>query len=107
MRAYASSHLVSLAALPLTAFLHSFDRVQNPWWFGGNINAGLPGGAEIAKNLMAKCWVGAHDEEKDNTGLAVKLIAKRKFTRAEVQDMVPSGTRVEELGVGEEIVLKA
>ena len=107
VRAYASSHLVSAAALPLTAFLHSFDRVQNPWWLGGNINAGLPGGVEIAKNLMAKCWVGAHDEEKENSGLAVMMIAKKKFTRTEVQDMVSSGTRVESLAVGEELVLRA
>lgn len=57
---------------------------------------------------MAKCWVGAHDEEKENTGLAVLMIAKRKFTRAEVQDMVvSSGTQVEELSVGEELVLRA
>lgn len=107
IRNYASSHLVCSAALPLTAFLHSFDRVQNPWWLGGNINAGLPGGVEIAKSLMAKCWVGAHDEDKENSGLSVIRAATRKYTRAEVREMVGKETQVEELGVGEELILRA
>ncbi|MCJ1465240.1 hypothetical protein MMC07_003856 [Pseudocyphellaria aurata] len=107
IRDYASSHLVSSAALPLTAFLHSFDRVQNPWWLGGNINAGLPGGVEIAKSLMTKCWVGAHDEDKENSGFSVIRAATRKYNRAEVQEMVGKETQVEELGVGEELVLRA
>lgn len=106
IRNYASSHLVSSAALPLTAFLHSFDRVQNPWWLGGNINAGLPGGVEIAKSLMAKCWVGAHDEDKDNSGFSVIRAATRKYTQTEVREMVGKETQVEELGVGEELVLR-
>ena len=107
IRNYASSHLVSSAALPLTAFLHSFDRVQNPWWLGGNINAGLPGGVEIARSLMAKCWVGAHDEDKENSGISVIRAATRKYTRAEVREMVGKETQVEELSVGEDLVLRA
>ena len=107
IRPYASSHLVSTAALPLTLLLHSFDRVQNPWWLGGNISAGLPGGADIARTLMAKCWVGAHDEEKENSGVSIKKIVTRKFPRKEVVEMVGSRTRVEQLGVGEELVLRA
>lgn len=107
LRSYASSHLVASAALPLTALLHSFDRVQNPWWLGGNINAGLPGGVEIAKNLMAKCWISAHDEDKENSGISVMKVATRKHTRSEVSEMVGKPTGVEVLAVGAEIVLHA
>ena len=46
IRPYASSYLVSESALPLTALLHSFDCVENPWWLGGNISAGSPGGTD-------------------------------------------------------------
>lgn len=107
VRNYASSHLVSNAALPLTALLHSFDRVNNPWWMGGNVAAGSPGGVEIAKNLMAKCWISAHDEVKDNTGISVAQVRTRKYSLQEVMDQVAAaGTQVMNLGVGEEVVLK-
>ncbi|MCJ1229162.1 hypothetical protein MMC12_005827 [Toensbergia leucococca] len=114
IRTYASSHLVKAAALPLTALLHSFDRVQNPWYLGGNISAGLPGGLEIAQNLLAKCWVSAHDEEKEDTGFSVKKISCKKYSVEQVQEMVKLGSRcgkvgmeVRVLGVGEEMVLQA
>ena len=97
------------AALPLTLLLHSFDRVQNPWWMGGNVAAGLPGGVEIARNLMARCWVSAHDEDKDNTGLSVMQVKTRKYNIEEVDEMVRSlsgSTSVFNLGVGQELVLK-
>ena len=110
IRAYASSHLVQTAALPLTLLLHSFDRVSNPWWMGGNIAAGLPGGVEIARNLMARCWISAHDEDKENSGVSVASIKKIKYTTGEVSSMVGEGggfTRVLNLVCGEAIVLKA
>ena len=77
---------------------------------GGNVNKGLPGGVEIAQNLMARCWISAHDEDKENTGLAVKKIRTRKYTRDECQDMIrqtKAGTSVQTLGVGREVYLKA
>ena len=110
IRNYASSHLVQAAALPLTLLLHSFDRVQNPWWMGGNVAAGLPGGVEIARNLMARCWISAHDEDKDNTGVSVLQVKTRKYTIEEVDEMVRNqggSTSVFNLGVGQELVLKA
>lgn len=110
LRDYASSHLVQAAALPLTLLLHSFDRVQNPWWMGGNVAAGLPGGVEIAHHLMARCWVSAHDEDKDNSGLSVKQVKTRKYNTEEVVEMVRDqcgSTSVVNLGVGQELVLKA
>lgn len=111
IRAYASTHLVSVAALPLTLLLHSFDRVQNPWYMGGNLATGSPGGIEIAQNLMAKCWISAHDEDKDNTGLSVISTKIRKYTKEEVREMLRqhlgSNVNVANLGPGSEMVLKA
>ncbi|EOD48173.1 hypothetical protein UCRNP2_5140 [Neofusicoccum parvum UCRNP2] len=94
---YASTHLVQQSALPLTALLHSFDRVDNPWYLGGNIAAGVPGGSEIARQLMAKCWVGAHDEEKDNRGVSVM---KLKVRRMEVEEVRQS---LEEKGISAKV----
>ena len=111
IRAYASSHLIEAAALPLNLLLHSFDRVQNPWWMGGNLAAGLPGGVEIAKNLMTRCWISAHDEEKENSGLSVMSVKTRKYNIEEVRDMLreerSSNIDVVNLASGAEIVLKA
>ena len=74
---------------------------------GGNINSGLPGGIQIAQNLMAKCWISAHDEEKDNTGLSVMKVVTRKHHVDEVRSTVGGCTEVTVLGVGEERVLTA
>ncbi|KAK4691508.1 hypothetical protein P7C71_g5509, partial [Lecanoromycetidae sp. Uapishka_2] len=108
---YASKHLMDIAALPLTLLLHSFDRVNNPWWMGGNIAAGLPGGVEIAQKLMAKCWISAHDEDKDNSGLSVMSTKTRKHNIDEVREMLRRERRgnvdVANLGVGAEMVLRA
>ena len=35
---------------------------------------GVDSGIEIARALMARCWISAHDEEKDDRGIAVKLL---------------------------------
>ena len=110
IRNYASSHLVQSAALPLTLLLHSFDRVNNPWWMGGNVSAGLPGGVEIARNLMARCWISAHDEDKENTGLSTRSVKTRKYRLDEVEKMVSElsgSTSVVNLGVGRELVLES
>ncbi|KAJ4984884.1 lactamase domain-containing protein [Stagonosporopsis vannaccii] len=80
VRSYASSFLVSESALPLTALLHSFDCVDNPWYLGGNISAGSPGGVRIARDLYAKAWISAHDADKDNSGWSVKQTRVTKST---------------------------
>ena len=86
LQPYIETHLVRLAgALPLTILLHSFDHAQNPWYFGGNIMTGLEGGAAIARALMARCWISAHDEEKDDRGLSVKRLRVKRITAAEVR----------------------
>jgi hypothetical protein len=91
IRPYATSHLVSESALPLTALLHSFDCVENPWWLGGNISTGSPGGLEIAQSLYARAWISAHDADKDNRGWAVKQTRIGQFAVNEVRRMLERG----------------
>jgi hypothetical protein len=91
IRPYATSHLISESALPLTALLHSFDCVENPWWLGGNISTGSPGGLKIAQSLYAKAWISAHDADKDNRGWAVKQTRIGQFAVDEVKRMLREG----------------
>jgi len=112
IKPYASSHLVSEAALPLTALFHSFDCVENPWWLGGNISAGSPGGLKIARNLLTKAWISAHDADKDNRGWAVQRTRIGQFAADKVEKMLEQNdgiqtsqnvrTAVINLGPGEE-----
>lgn len=77
---------------------------------GGNVSAGLPGGVEIARNLMARCWISAHDEDKENTGLSTRSVKTRKYRLDEVEKMVSElsgSTSVVNLGVGRELVLES
>jgi hypothetical protein len=115
---YTQNHLVKLGALPLTLLLHSFDHSQNPWYLGGNIMMGSNGGAQIARGLMARCWVSAHDEPKDNRGLAVTKLTTTKMTPEEVRRKLweePEGELlrkrgwtcdVRNLGVGAEMLIR-
>ena len=72
--------------------------------------AGLPGGIAIAQNLMARHWIRAHDEIKDNTGLAVMSVKTRKYTMEEVRSILRqelgSNVNITSLGPGAEMVLK-
>lgn len=112
IKPYASSHLVSEAALPLTALLHSFDCVENPWWLGGNISTGSPGGLEIAQKLYTKAWISAHDADKDNRGWAVRRTRIGQYAVDEVKRLLvqepgstswkSSRTHVASLAPGEE-----
>lgn len=88
VRSYASSYLVAESALPLTALLHSFDCVDNPWYLGGNISAGSPGGIRIARDLYAKAWISAHDADKDNSGWSVKRTRVAKSTINHITKML-------------------
>ncbi|KAI9710482.1 MAG: hypothetical protein M1820_002618 [Bogoriella megaspora] len=118
IRPYVCGHLLEEAALPLTCLLHSFDRVDNPWYLGGLVANGAPGGAEIARNLFAKTWISAHDEDKENRGLATKKTKVSTFTDEEIgmmlhNDVVPQvgrrstcTTSVVRLDAGEEIKIE-
>lgn len=46
---------------------------------------GMEGGAEIARALMARCWISAHDEPKDDRGVSVKALRVRRITAAVVR----------------------
>lgn len=114
LQPYAMAHLIPQAAFPLTALLHCFNRVQNPWYLGGNICTGLPEGIEVAQRLRARVWISAHDGEMEIEGLANRSVAVRKYERAEVEREVSprsekfpesSGTEAVVLSVGEEMHL--
>lgn len=92
LKPYIENHLVRIpGALPLTMLLHSFDHAQNPWFLGGNIMRGMYGGAEIARSLMARCWISAHDEEKDDRGISVKGLKVKRVTAEEVRKHLGEG----------------
>ena len=68
----------------------------------------------MAQNLMARYWIKAHDEDKENTGLAVMKAMTRKYTIGEVKEMLQEkgqggrcGTTVVALNVGQEMVIQA
>ena len=123
VRAYAAFHLVPAAALPLTALLHPFNQTRNPWYLGGVVIAGLPGGLEVARLLGAKCWVSAHDGEKEQGGWAVRTARTRRWGREGVRRVLEgsgagggkgagwerkgASVDVRSLGVGEELLLQA
>ncbi|KAK3383851.1 hypothetical protein B0T24DRAFT_65203 [Lasiosphaeria ovina] len=84
LQSYVTSHLISEAALPLTALLHCFDSIDNPWWLGGNILLGAPAGAETASRLGARAWISAHDGDKLVSGIATGFLRTRKRRREDV-----------------------
>ncbi|OCT48432.1 hypothetical protein CLCR_04047 [Cladophialophora carrionii] len=92
LQPYIQNHLVRLpGALPLTVLFHSFDYAQNPWYLGGNIMMGMYGGAEIARAVMARCWISAHDEQKDDRGLSVKKLRVKRIGADEVRKHLGEG----------------
>ncbi|KAI4144387.1 MAG: hypothetical protein LQ340_006666 [Diploschistes diacapsis] len=108
---WAQSHLVRHCALPLTLLLHPLTRIQNVWILGGNIQTGWRGGLEIAQNLMARCWIAAHDEVKEDSGALVKTVKREEAKREALEKILggggPSyakkkrGCEVVDLGVGD------
>lgn len=81
LESYATTHLINEAALPLTALLHCFDAVRNPWWLGGDVVLGAPAGRDIAVKLHARCWLSCHDGDKDVRGLATGWVKTRRWDR--------------------------
>ncbi|RKU42281.1 hypothetical protein DL546_000183 [Coniochaeta pulveracea] len=122
---YAKSHLAAESALPLTALLHCFDSVTNPWWLGGKVLLGAPAGKETAKRLQARVWISAHDGDKEVKGLATKFLETKKWMADDLGRQLAEdkedgdrsaaavidgsrpwkGTTVLNLGVGEEVML--
>ena len=52
---------------------------------------GVDGGLEIAKALMAQCWISAHDEVKDDRGVAVKMLKCNRNSAELVMDKIRQG----------------
>lgn len=90
IRPFACNHLLNNSALPLTALMHSFDRCFNPWWMGGTICAGMPGGMTIARNLYARAWISAHDEDKLKSGISVKSMKIEKHNVGDIKEKLHS-----------------
>lgn len=77
---------------------------------GGEVCLGAPGGVQLAQLLGGvRYWIGAHDEEKLNLGLATRWCKTRWYTVDDVQRLLRErrmlDTRVLQLGVGERIRL--
>lgn len=73
---------------------------------------GARGGTEIAKALMARTWISAHDEEKDDRGIAVKMLKCEKTSAEMIQRKIEEevdtwSCNVRSLDVGEEICLNS
>lgn len=89
---YTHHHLLPSGALPLTVLIHGIVKERNPWYMGGTVATGTPGGIEIIKvlNGRVKAWVTAHDEQKDNRGLSVMLLKTEHYQEAEVKQLLRS-----------------
>lgn len=94
LQPFVDSHLKQQSALPLTALLHCFDRIENPWYLGGNICTGMPGGLEIARRLRAKVWISAHDGDKDVSGISTTQLVTTKYKRDDLEKALGSGDGV-------------
>ncbi|KAK5990586.1 hypothetical protein PT974_08855 [Cladobotryum mycophilum] len=83
---YVTSHLILEAALPLTAFLHSFGTEANPWWHLGNVGStAAPIGQETALTLGARAWISTRDED---TTSGTKFPRRKTYTTTELRDML-------------------
>lgn len=61
---------------------------------------GTPGGLEIARNLLPRVWIGAHDERKVVKGVLTRGIERRDFLAEEVQGELEGGALGKEGGSG-------
>lgn len=100
---YLTHHLHPSGAYPVDLLFHSLNVEANPKLMGGVVSNGAPGGVAIAKMVGARTWVGAHDEEKENGGIATRWIRCRVFGVREAEGMLEGEgveTTVRRLGVG-------
>lgn len=85
---YVTSHLLTEAALPLTALLHCFDTVSPPWWLGGNVSPGMQAGQQTAAAMGARAWISTYDGEKYVTGLAKRVTHRKKRDRNVAREVI-------------------
>nr|XP_023898822.1 uncharacterized protein LOC112010694 [Quercus suber] len=99
---YIEHHLLPRRALPLTALFHGITQEQNPRLLGGIVANGAPGGVEIARMTKPRYWISAHDELKENKGLATVWIKSRIFEKEEVEALLTNaGVQETKVWVGE------
>lgn len=107
-----SGHLAPEAALPPVALIHSTTSVNAPWYNGGNIIAGCPGGLELARHLLPTAWIAAHDVDNTAVGGAVKNVWRTEYNMLDVEtelweELMARGVRrkpqIIRLGVGESL----
>ncbi|KAL7959990.1 hypothetical protein V8C34DRAFT_93792 [Trichoderma compactum] len=120
IKPYATSHLVSEAALPLTALIHSFDTEPRPLLALGRNNSHLPIGQETALALGARAWVATCGSDVKAT-VRNRRPRTRTYLWHEVQEMLdraevrerrasssryaPTSTQILDLYQGEEVTL--
>ncbi|EMD00025.1 hypothetical protein BAUCODRAFT_63319, partial [Baudoinia panamericana UAMH 10762] len=85
---YLQSHLDQLSALPVTALFHCVNSERNPWFMGGLVARGAPGGTDVAVRTRARYWISAHDEAKENRGVSVRWIKGTRYSPEEVVSML-------------------
>ncbi|KAL7936053.1 hypothetical protein V8C35DRAFT_248251 [Trichoderma chlorosporum] len=89
LKPYATSHLVSEAALPLTALIHSFDAEPKPWWAMGRNSSHSPVGQETALALAARVWVATCGWDDRAAARSKRPRTRtRTYLGHEVQDML-------------------
>ncbi|RYP14858.1 hypothetical protein DL765_006076 [Monosporascus sp. GIB2] len=122
LAAYATSHLVSEAALPLAALLHPMDRAaarpRPRWWRWPLLSSGGSGadfrgagaggaGAEIGARLGARVWVGTCDGggsggDREVRGLlAADVLRGRRLGRDDVPHAIGAAEGAADAGDGE------
>ena len=52
---------------------------------------GASGGIQIARSLMARCWLSAHDEAKDDQGVSVKQLKIKRAAAEQVRKALWEG----------------
>ncbi|KAI9730120.1 MAG: hypothetical protein M1834_006113 [Cirrosporium novae-zelandiae] len=117
---YLSAHISPMTS-HLSLLLHPFTRVTSPWYLGGCISTGAPGGTEIARAFDARCWVSTHDGRKEVSGASVKRVKRQCWEVGEIRKMVKGidnhddeeevwgcgGCEVRIMEAGEEMVMVA
>lgn len=88
MDPYIKDFLLPRGGIPLTALLHPFDQVRNPWYLGGEVCKGAEKGAIHAVKLLPLAWIRTHDADKFLKGIGTMLLKFVKRDECEVAEML-------------------
>ena len=60
------------------------------------------------ESLLARCWISAHDGDKDTKGFASKRLVLEKYAKEEVEAVVsPRSEKFPDRRVGTEVIVLA